>query len=107
MATEAPVKSEKVNKKEARRIAAEAREKGAALRNRARGAEAEVARLTTRRSAVERAMFDPSAADSDPSLSGLTMTELMKLRAEIEGKIESAERAWLDASEALETIGAC
>ena len=100
----ASTKGEKVNKKEARRIAAEAREKGAALRNRARGAEAEVARLTTRRSAIERAMFDPSAADV--SLAGLAMSELMKLRADIEKQIEAAERAWLDASEALETIGA-
>ena len=100
----APAKSEKVNKKEARRIAAEAREKGAALRNRAKGAEAEVTRLTTRRSAIERAMFDPSAADV--SLAGLAMSELMKLRADIERQIEAAERAWLDASEALETIGA-
>ena len=100
----ASTKGEKVNKKEARRIAAEAREKGAALRNRAKGAEAEVARLTTRRSAIERAMFDPSAADV--SLAGLAMSELMKLRADIEKQIEAAERAWLDASEALETIGA-
>ena len=100
----APAKGEKVNKKEARRIAAEAREKGAALRNRAKGAEAEVARLTTRRSAIERAMFDPSAADA--SLAGLPMSQLMKLRADIEKQIEAAERAWLDASEALETIGA-
>ena len=100
----ASTKGEKVNKKEARRIAAEAREKGAALRNRARGAEAEVARLTTRRSAIERAMFDPSAADA--SLAGLPMSQLMKLRADIEKQIEAAERAWLDASEALETIGA-
>ena len=100
----ASTKGEKVNKKEARRIAAEAREKGAALRNRAKGAEAEVARLTTRRSAIERAMFDPSAADA--SLAGLAMSELMKLRADIEKQIEAAERAWLDASEALETIGA-
>ena len=100
----ASTKGEKVNKKEARRIAAEAREKGAALRNRARGAEAEVARLTTRRSAIERAMFDPSAADV--SLAGLPMSQLMKLRADIEKQIEAAERAWLDASEALETIGA-
>ena len=49
-------------------------------------------------------MFDPSAADV--SLAGLAMSELMKLRADIEKQIEAAERAWLDASEALETIGA-
>ncbi|MGZ8998341.1 MAG: ABC-F family ATP-binding cassette domain-containing protein, partial [Allosphingosinicella sp.] len=92
---------EKVNKKEARRLAAEAREKGAQLRNRAKESEAEVARLTHQRSAIERAMFDPSTAES--SLSGLTMTDLMKRRADTERKIEAAERAWLEASEALET----
>jgi ATP-binding cassette subfamily F protein 3 len=94
---------EKVNKKEARRLAAEAREKGTKLRNRAKESEAEVSRLTHLRSAIERAMFDPSTAD--PDLSGLTMTDLMKRRAETEKKIEAAERAWLEASEALETIG--
>ncbi|HET9428751.1 MAG TPA: ABC-F family ATP-binding cassette domain-containing protein [Allosphingosinicella sp.] len=102
--SKAPGKSEKVNKKEARRIAAEAREKGASLRNRAKESEKEVTRLTNLRSAIERAMFDPSTADS--SVSGLTMTELLKRRAEIERQIETAESAWLEASEALETFAA-
>ena len=62
-----------------------------------------MARLTHLRSAIERAMFDPSTAE--PSLAGLTMTDLMKRRADTERKIEAAERAWLEASEALETIG--
>jgi ATP-binding cassette subfamily F protein 3 len=96
-----PGKGEKVNKKEARRLAAEAREKGTALRKRAKDSEAEVARLTAQRSAVERAMFDPSAADA--TLARLTMTDLMKRRAELERKIEAAESVWLEASEALET----
>jgi ATP-binding cassette subfamily F protein 3 len=100
----APGKGEKVNKKEARRLAAEAREKGATLRKRAKQSEAEMARLTNLRSAIERAMFDPSAADS--TLAGLTMTDLMKRRADTERKIEAAESAWLEASEALETIEA-
>jgi ATP-binding cassette, subfamily F, member 3 len=34
------------------------------------------------------------------------MTELMKHRAEIEAQVESAESAWLEASEALEGIAA-
>jgi ATP-binding cassette subfamily F protein 3 len=100
----APGKGEKVNKKEARRLAAEAREKGAALRKQAKDSEAEVARLTALRSAIERAMFDPSTADA--TLAGLTMTDLMKRRADLERKIEAAEAAWLEASEALETIEA-
>jgi ATP-binding cassette, subfamily F, member 3 len=97
-------KAEKPNKKEARRLAAEAREKGAALRKRAKDAEAEVAKLTGQRSAVERAMFDPASADA--ALAGFTMTELMKRRAELERRIETAEAAWLEASEALETAEA-
>ena len=57
-------------------------------------------RLTTVRNAIERAMFDPSAADA--TLADLTMTELMKRRAGIQKEIEAAEAAWLEASEALE-----
>ena len=100
----APAKNEKVNKKEARRIAAEAREKGATLRKQAKQSELEVARLTSLRAAIERAMFDPSSAD--PALSGLTMTDLMKRRADLERRIEEAEREWIEASEALEAVAA-
>ena len=49
-------------------------------------------------------MFDPGAAD--PAVAGLTMTELLKRRAEVERQIEAAERLWLEASEALETFAA-
>ena len=91
--------AEKVNKKEARRLAAQAREKGSALRKRASEAETELARLTAQRSAIERAMFDPSGVDA--SLAGRTMTDLLKERADIERRIEAAESAWLVASEAL------
>ena len=97
-------KAEKVNKKEARRLAAEAREKGATLRKQAKKSEAEVARLTDLRGAIEQAMFDPAAADS--TLASLKMSDLMKRRAEIEAKIGEAEREWLAASEALESIAA-
>ena len=97
-------KGDKVNKKEARRLAAEAREKGATLRKQAKESEAEVARLTAQRSAIERAMFDPAGADA--SLAGLTVTELMKRHAEIARRIEDAEGAWLEISEALEAMAA-
>ena len=88
------------SKKDARRAAAEAREKGNALRKAAKAAEAELAKLTEQRSAIDRAMFDPGSADA--ALAGLTMTELMKRRAAIESRIEAAEATWLEASEALE-----
>jgi ATP-binding cassette subfamily F protein 3 len=46
-------------------------------------------------------MFDPSSASA--KLAKLTMTELMKHRAEVQTAIEAAEMAWMEASEALET----
>jgi ATP-binding cassette subfamily F protein 3 len=90
------------NKKEQRKAAAEAREKGQELRKRAKAAEAEVEKLSKERSAIEQAMFDPSSAG--PALSRLTMTELMKRRAEIASSIESAETIWMEANEALEAF---
>jgi ATP-binding cassette, subfamily F, member 3 len=93
-----------VNKKDQRKAAAEAREKGQELRKRARSAETELEKLQATRSAIELAMFDPGAAEA--ALARLTMTELMKHRAEIEARIEVAELAWLVASEALEAIAA-
>lgn len=100
----AAAKTAKVDKKEARRAAAEAREKGQELRKAAKAAEAEMAKLGEQRSAVERAMFDPATADA--ALTKLTMTELMKRRAELTDRIDAAEAAWMEASEALEAIAA-
>jgi len=53
---------------------------------------------------VDQAMFDPKGAE--PALAKLTMTDLMKRRADLESRIEAAEAAWLEASEALEGIAA-
>ncbi len=94
----------KSNKKEERRAAAEAREKSVALRKRAHEAEAMVAKLTTQRSAIDRAMFDPSTAE--PWLAKLGMSDLMKRRAEVEAKLEVAEASWLQVSEELDTVDA-
>ncbi|MCW1400853.1 ATP-binding cassette domain-containing protein [Novosphingobium sp. MW5] len=89
-----------VNKKEARKAAAEAREKGQEIRKRAKAAEAELEKLAAQIKAVDQAMFDPKAAE--PALAKLTMSDLMIRRAEIEARIEAAEAVWLEASEALE-----
>ncbi|MET0308094.1 MAG: ribosomal protection-like ABC-F family protein [Sphingomonas sp.] len=94
----------KISKKDARRAAAQAREQGTALRKRAKEAEAALAKLTEQRSAVDRAMFDPSTADA--SLARLSMSDLMKHRAELEAKIQAAEATWMEANEALESIAA-
>jgi len=94
----------KISRKDARRAAAEAREQSQGLRKAAKAAEAELAKLTEQRSTIDRAMFDPSGAA--PDLAKLTMTDLMKRRAEVEAKIEAAEAAWLEASEKLEAVAA-
>jgi ATP-binding cassette subfamily F protein 3 len=94
----------KLSKKDARRAAAQAREQGTALRKKAKEAEAALARLTEQRSAVDRAMFDPSTAEA--SLTRLSMSDLMKRRAELESQIEAAEAVWMEANEALESIAA-
>jgi ATP-binding cassette subfamily F protein 3 len=90
----------KINRKEERRLAAEARERAQGLRKRAKAAEDAIATLTARRSAIDRALFDPASAD--PVDRDLSMSELMKVRAEVERKLEAAEEEWLELSEALE-----
>ena len=92
----------KVNRKDARRAAAEAREATQGLRKAAKAAESELARLTEQKSAIDRAMFDPGSAA--PGLASLTMTDLMKRRAEIDAAIAAAESVWMEASEALEGV---
>jgi ATP-binding cassette, subfamily F, member 3 len=90
----------KVSRKDERRLAAEAREKSQALRKRANAAEAEIEKLTGQRSAIDRAMFDPASAN--PPFAGLTMTELMKKRADVERRLEAIEAEWLDLAETIE-----
>lgn len=89
----------KAAKKEAK-AAARNREAEKQHRKMLRDAEAETVRLTAERNAVDAAMFDPKTAA--PPLAKLTMTELMKRRADLQAQIEAAEAKWLEASEALE-----
>jgi ATP-binding cassette subfamily F protein 3 len=88
------------NRKDERRAAAEARERNQGLRKAVKAAEEMVAKLTARRSAIDRALFDPNSADAADAKR--TTTELMKLRADVERDLEAAEARWLEASEALE-----
>ena len=96
-------KGEKRDKKADRKAEALLREKGQAIRNAVKTAESDMATLTAERSAIERAMFDPASAE--PRHARLTMTDLMKLRASVEGKLAAAEAAWVAASEALDNVG--
>jgi ATP-binding cassette subfamily F protein 3 len=93
-----------LSKKDQRKTAAEAREKTQELRKRSRAIEAELEKLTTLRTALDHAMFDPASADE--ALANMTMTELMKRRAEVQMRIDAAEAEWLEASETLEAIAA-
>ena len=90
--------------KQDRKAAAKAREDARALKKAADKAEAESARLMAQRSALDRAMFDPSSAL--PELSGLPMSELMQRRAAIAAELEAAEARWLEVSEQLESAAA-
>ncbi len=90
----------KTSAKDARKAAAEARERNKAVRDAVKTAEAEIKRLTARRSDIDRAMFDPASAT--PEDSKRTMSELMQARGRIEQELETAEARWLEASESLE-----
>jgi ATP-binding cassette subfamily F protein 3 len=100
---DSPGAGARVSRKDERRAAAGAREKSKALRTAAKAAEAEIARLEARRTEIDRAMFDPGAATAADSK--LTMSALMKLRAEVSAQLEAAEARWLQASAELEEAG--
>ncbi len=76
------------------------READKALRKTIRDIEAETARLTTDRNAIDLAMAEPARAA--PPLARLTMTELLKRRADVQARLDDAESRWLEASEGLE-----
>lgn len=61
-------------------------------------------KLTAERTAIDQAMFAPSEAA--PALAKLTMTELMKRRADLSERIEAAETRWMEISETLEGAAA-
>ena len=94
-------RASKASKKDDRKAAAAAREASAGLRKAVKDAEAETAKLTARRSEIDRALFDPkSATGSDAKM---TSRDLMILRADVERALAKAEAKWIEASEALET----
>ncbi len=87
-----------------RKAGAKAREAARALKKAAVEAEAASARLAAECSAIDRAMFDPTAAD--PELASLPMSELSRRRARIAAELKAAELRWLEAAEQLESIAA-
>ncbi len=95
-------RASKASKKDDRKAAAAAREAQAGLRKAVKDAEAETAKLTARRSEIDRALFDPkSATGADTKM---TARDLMILRADVERALVKAEARWVEASEALEGV---
>jgi ATP-binding cassette subfamily F protein 3 len=90
----------KADRKANKKAAADARDRETALRKTIRELEADTARLTTERNAIDRAMFDPAGAE--PRFAKLGMGDLNKRRAEVQAKIDAVEAKWLEATEALE-----
>jgi len=88
------------NRKEERRAAAERRKQQGELRKSITAADKQMKILGTEISAIDRAMFDPATAE--PKHAGLTMTDLMKLRAETQDKLDKAETLWMEATDKLE-----
>lgn len=97
-------KERRGNKKDERRAAAQERERTKHLRDAVRAAEKGMAMLTEQRTEVDRAMFDPDGASK--AYRGQSTADLMKLRGDVEKKLERAEAVWLEASEALEGLSA-
>ena len=97
-------KGAKSGKKDDRKAAAEAREKAQNLRKQVSKLEADMARLTAERSALDRAMFDPSGAE--PRFAKMAMGDLMKKRADVAEALNAAEAEWMALNEQLETVAA-
>ncbi|MGP7796962.1 ABC-F family ATP-binding cassette domain-containing protein [Sphingomonas sp. CLY1604] len=71
-----------------------------ARRKTIRETEAEIARLTADRNALDQAMFDPKSAE--PRFAKLAMSDLLQRRADVQTQIDTAEALWMEANEALE-----
>jgi ATP-binding cassette subfamily F protein 3 len=99
-APDAAKEAARLTRKDERRRAATSRSQKQALRKAVEDAELEVKRLTGQRTEIDRALFEPSNAES--AHKGATVGELMKKRAEVERALARAETRWLEASEALE-----
>lgn len=92
--------SAKSGKKGDRAAQAQNRQKAQQLRKDVSAAEAELERLTQERSAIDEAMFAPGKAQS--KYAKMTMSDLSRLRGEMNAKVEAAEARWLELSEQLE-----
>ena len=94
----------KSKSKQDRKAAAELREKSQGLRKAVQAAEREMAKYSAIRGEIDLAMFDPKSAGA--AYAKMTMSQLMKARAEAEAGLAAAEAKWVEASEVLEKAAA-
>ncbi len=92
--------SGKGGKKSDRASQAQDRQKAQQLRKDVSAAESELERLTQERNAIDEAMFAPDKAA--PKYAKMTMSDLSRLRGEVNAKVDAAEARWLELSEQLE-----
>lgn len=97
-ASSSPVKAQ--DKKADKRARAEKRQQNKVLRDEIKKLESEISKLTARRSEIDQALFDPDQAS--PKDKKLTVTQLMKSRADIEDELNKKEAVWLKKSEMIE-----
>ena len=88
------------NRKEERRAAAERRKQQTELRKSVTAADKQMKVLGAELSAIDRAMFDPATAEAKHA--DLSISDLMKLRAEIQDKLDKAEALWMKSTDRLE-----
>ncbi|WP_430414231.1 ABC-F family ATP-binding cassette domain-containing protein [Parasphingorhabdus sp.] len=88
------------NRKEERRAAAERRKQQSELRKTLSKSEKDMEILSGKLSSIDSAMFDPATAE--PEFADLTMTELMKARADLKEQLDQAEARWMEATDALD-----
>ena len=88
------------NRKEERRAAAERRKQQTELRKSVTAADKQMKVLGAELSAIDRAMFDPATAEAKHA--DLSISDLMKLRAEIQDKLDKAEALWMESTDRLE-----
>ena len=84
--------------KQARQASADRRRQIDPLRRKVKAAEEQLATLNARKAEIDRQLADPTTY----AKVGSDVQEMLRKQGELQGKIDIAEAAWLEASEALE-----
>lgn len=91
-----------ISAKDARKLAAEARQRLAPLSKRVKEAEQMVARLATKKAELDVKIADPNLYSGEAALSGDEIKTLQMEHADMARALQDAETEWLEAEAALE-----